>query len=97
MTRATPRKARPVPTDEELAQQGMAIFRGIVARGRLGLCAKRIARDRFCPRPATTERGLFCEWHRRQADEDDRRIETMEWEAERRASSPNSGHGSGLA
>jgi hypothetical protein len=61
----------------------MAVFRGIVVRDRLGLCAKRIARDRYCPRPAATERGLFCDQHRRQADEDDRRIEAMEMEARR--------------
>lgn len=66
-----------MPTDNELVQQGMAIFRGIVGRNRMGLCAKMITRDRYCPAKATTERGLFCERHNRQAEQDDRRIEAM--------------------
>jgi hypothetical protein len=65
------------PTDDELAAQGMAIFRGIVGRSRVDLCAKRIARDRYCPARKATERGLFCERHNRQAEEDDRRIEAL--------------------
>lgn len=66
-----------MPTDEELHEQGMAIFRGIAGRSRAGLCAKRIARDRYCPAQKATELGLYCERHNRQAEADDRRIEAL--------------------
>lgn len=66
-----------MPTDDELIQQGMAVFRGIVVRARLGLCAKRIARDRYCPLRKVTDLGLYCERHNRQAEADDRRIEAL--------------------
>lgn len=65
-------------TNDELVEQGMAVFRGIVGRSRGGLCVKRITRDRYCPAPLATKRGLFCARHERQAEEDDRRIEAME-------------------
>jgi hypothetical protein len=66
-----------MPTDDELVSQGMAIFRGIVGRSRVGLCAKKIARDRYCPARKATDLGLFCERHRRQAEDDDRRVEAL--------------------
>jgi hypothetical protein len=70
-----------MPTDEELAQQGMAIFRGIVARDRLGLCVKRIARDRYCPERARPNGGLYCDRHWWLSEEEDRRIEAMDIDA----------------
>jgi hypothetical protein len=69
-----------VPTNEELAQQGMAVFRSIVSRSRMNLCTKKIARDRFCPKPTVTERGLYCERHRQEADRDHQRLIEAGWE-----------------
>jgi hypothetical protein len=65
------------PTTDELVAEGMAAFRSIVGRSSAGLCTVRIARDRYCPRPTITERGLYCQDHRRRAEEDDRRIEAL--------------------
>jgi hypothetical protein len=69
-----------MPTDEELVEQGMSVFCGIVARDRLGLCAKKIARDRYCPSPARPNGDLYCDRHWWLSQEDDRRIEAMDVE-----------------
>lgn len=62
-------------TDDELVEQGMAIFRGIVGRDSRGLCAKRIARDRYCPRPTSGRHGaILCAEHKREAQEQDERL-----------------------
>ena len=69
-----------MPTNEELVEQGMAIFRGIVTRADRGRCVRRIARDRYCPFPSVGERGLYCEKHRQEAEADHQRLVRQGWE-----------------
>ncbi len=66
-----------MPSDEELVAQGMAVFRSIAARDRLGLCVKRIARDRYCPSPAAESGSIYCQRHLWLSEEEERRIEAM--------------------
>jgi len=49
-------------SDDELVERGKAIFRTIVARKSVGVCTRRIARDRYCPRPAAPG-SMTCEQH----------------------------------
>ena len=69
-----------MPTNEELADQGMAIFRSIVTRSDRGICVRRIAQDRYCPAPTVSERGLYCEKHRQEAEVDHQRLVRQGWE-----------------
>ena len=49
-------------SDDELVERGKAIFRNIIGRKAAGLCTRRIARDRYCPRPAA-EGSMTCDQH----------------------------------
>ena len=62
------------PTTEELVAEGMAIFRSIVGRSRAGLCAKRIARDRYCQRQTKSDGSVYCVPHDEAAERDHQRL-----------------------
>lgn len=64
-----------MPSDEELIGEGMAVFRGIVSRIKLGRCTRRITARNYCPEPTVADRGLYCARHEVEAERDHRRIE----------------------